>query len=544
VIFGRVPLADARGAILAHNLKTADRVVRKGALLDTAACELLRAAGYDDVMVLKLEPGDVPEGEAATRLGQLLLNSNLRTSKDVHGRVNLFAETDGLLRLDIDKIVRLNRIDEAITLATLPDRSVLAKGDMIATLKIIPFAVSGTAMEIAEALIRQGAPALTLKAFQPLKVGLVLTQLPHVKDVTISHTIEATRARVEQHGGTLLPTLTTPHEVLPLASAVMELLGMGAEIVLISGASAVTDRQDVAPAAIIEAGGEITHFGMPVDPGNLICFGKIGARHAIVLPGCARSPKQNGIDWVLDLIFAGEDVGPAEVAQMGVGGLLKEIETRPAPRARESEAGFGVAPKSKPRVAALVLAAGLSRRMAPQNKLLAMLSNGQRMIQATADRVLASSASPVIVVSGYQDRQIHEALAERKVRFVHAPDHAEGLAASLRAGIAALSNSIGAVLVCLGDMPLVESSTMDRIIDAYDQSEGREIIIPCFDGQRGNPVLWGQRFFPELITLSGDTGARQILHKYMEYVSEVSVDSDAVLRDFDTLEALQGVVQG
>jgi len=544
VIFGRVRLADARGAILAHNLKTADRVVRKGALLDAAACELLRAAGYADVMVLKLEPGDVPEGEAATRLGQLLLNSDLRASKDVHGRVNVFAETDGLLRLDINKILRLNSIDEAITLATLPDRSVLVKGDMIATLKIIPFAVSGTSMEIAEALIRQGAPALTLKAFQPLNVGLVLTQLPHVKDITISHTIEATRARVEQHGGSLLQTLTTPHEVSPLASAVNELLDMGAEILLISGASAVTDRQDVAPAAIIEAGGEITHFGMPVDPGNLICFGKIGARHAIVLPGCARSPKQNGIDWVLDLIFAGEDVGPAEVAQMGVGGLLKEIETRPAPRARESEAGFGVAPKSKPRVASLVLAAGLSHRMAPQNKLLAILPNGQRMIQATVDRVLSSSASPVIVVSGHQDRQIREALADRKVRFVHAPDYVEGMAASLRAGIAALSNSIGAVLVCLGDMPLVESSTIDRIIAAYDEAEGREIIIPCFDGQRGNPVLWGQRFFPELLTLSGDTGARQILHRYMEYVSEVGVDSDAVLRDFDTMEALQGVAWG
>ncbi len=541
MIFGRVPLADAGGAILAHNLKTADRVVRKGALLDAAACELLRAAGYDDVMVLKLEPGDVPEGEAATRLGQLLLNSGLRTSKDVHGRVNLFAETDGLLRLDINKIVRLNRVDEAITLATLPDRSVLAKGDMIATLKIIPFAVSGTTMEIAEALIRQGAPPLTLKAFQPLKVGLVLTQLPHVKDVTITHTIEATRARIEQHGGSLFPTLTTPHDVSPLASAVKELVVMGAEVVLISGASAVTDRQDVAPAAIIEAGGKITHFGMPVDPGNLICFGKIGARHAIVLPGCARSPKQNGIDWVLDLIFAGEDVGPAEVAQMGVGGLLKEIETRPAPRARESEGGFGVAPKSKPRVAGLVLAAGLSRRMAPQNKLLAMLPTGQRMIQASVDRVLGSSASPVIVVSGHQDRQIREALADRKVRFVHAPDYADGMAASLRAGIAAMSNSIGAVLVCLGDMPMVDSATMDRIIGAYDPSEGREIVIPCFDGQRGNPVLWGRRFFPELLALSGDTGARQILYKFMEYVSEVSADSDSVLRDFDTPEALQGV---
>jgi molybdenum cofactor cytidylyltransferase len=542
MIFGRVPLAQAHGGILAHNLKTADRVIRKGALLDKAAYELLQAAGYDEVTVLQLEPGDVPEGEAAIRLGQLLLAPGLRRSEDVHGRVNIFAEVDGLLRLDIDKIERLNQVDESITLATLPDRSVVSKGDMIATLKIIPFAVTATNMETAETLIMNGSAVIALKPFQPVKVGFVLTQLPHLKDVTITHTIEATRIRIESHGGVMLAPIETAHEVPPLANAVRALLALGAEMILISGASAVTDRQDVAPAAIVEAGGEITHFGMPVDPGNLICFGKIGPRHAIVLPGCARSPKQNGIDWVLDLIFAGEDVGPKEVAKMGVGGLLKEIETRPAPRSRAHDPGFGAVPKSKPRIAALVLAAGLSRRMAPWNKLLALLPSGQTMIAQTVDNVLATSASPVVVVVGHQDELIRDALTDKKIRFVHAPDFADGMAASLRAGMTALSNGIGAVLICLGDMPLINPSELNRIISAYDPSEGREIIIPSHDGQRGNPVLWGRRFFNELLNLSGDSGAKQILHKYMEYVSEIPIETDSVLRDFDTTEALKTIV--
>jgi molybdenum cofactor cytidylyltransferase len=541
MIFGRLPLAEARGGIIAHNLKTADRVIRKGALLDAAAYDLLVAAGYDEITVLKLEPGDVPEGEAAMGLGQLLLSPCIRRSNDVHGRVNLFAEASGLLRLDTAKIERLNQIDEAITLATLPDRTVVAKDDMIATLKIIPFAVSADAMDRAVRLIQEGEPAFTLKPFRSLKVGLVLTQLPHIKDVTISHTIEATKDRIEAHGGILLPSLTTSHETSSLVEAITNLLGMDTDIILVSGASAVTDRQDVAPSAIVEAGGEIIHFGMPVDPGNLICFGKIGSRHAIVLPGCARSPKQNGIDWVLDMIFAGEDIGPGEVARLGVGGLLKEIETRPAPRARETEAGFGTAPAAKPRVAALVLAAGLSSRMAPQNKLLAVLPSGQAMIAETVDRILASAASPVIVVVGHQEQQIRQALAGKNVRFVHAIDYAEGLAASLRAGVAALSDGIGAAMICLGDMPLVEKSSLDRIISAFDPAEGREIILPVYDGQRGNPVLWGQRFFNELRNLSGDAGARQILHKYMEYVSEVSAASDSVLRDFDTPETLESL---
>jgi len=539
MIFGQVPLAKARGGILAHNLKTADRVLRKGALIDAAAYDMLEAAGYAEVTIARLEPGDVPEGEAATRLGEFLRRPHLRRSADVHGRVNLFAEADGLLRLDASKIEQLNLIDEAITLATLPDRSVVKSGDMIATLKIIPFAVSARAMDAAETLIH-GADLIALKPFSALKAGLVLTELPQLKDAAITHTIEATRSRIEAHNGVLLPALRTAHEIAPLTAAINDLVAAGADLILISGASAVTDRQDVAPRAIEEAGGRITHFGMPVDPGNLICFGEIAGRHAIVLPGCARSPKLNGIDWVLDLIYAAEPVTRLDIARMGIGGLLKEIETRPAPRARDRETGFGAAPKAKPRIAAIVLAAGLSTRMG-SNKLLAPLPDGRLMIARTVDNVLASAAHPVIVVTGHQEAEIHAALAGRDIRFLHAPGYRSGMSESFRAGIAALADSIGAALIVLGDMPLVDASALDRIMAAYDPEEGREIVMPVHDGQRGNPVLWGRKFFPELLGVSGDIGARNVLLRHMESVAEVVMDTDAVLRDFDTRDALEGL---
>jgi molybdenum cofactor cytidylyltransferase len=536
MIFGRVPLPAARGAILAHNLKTADRVLRKGALIDAAAYAMLEQAGYDSVTVARLEPGDVPEGEAATRLGEHLRRDHLRRSDDVHGRVNLFAEADGLLRLDVAALESLNLIDESITLATLPDRSVVAKGDMLATLKIIPFAVSARAMDKAVTLI-QTETLIALKPFAPLKTGLILTELPQLKDSAIEHTIDATRARIESHTGILLPPLRTPHEIAPLTAAIKSLLADGAELILISGASAVTDRQDVAPAAIVQAGGHITHFGMPVDPGNLICFGEIAGIHAIVLPGCARSPKLNGIDWVLDLIFAGEPITAQKIARMGEGGLLKEAEARPIPRAREQESGFGARPREKPRIAAIILAAGLSRRMG-SNKLLAELPTGQKMLAATVDNVLASAAHPVIVVTGHQDEDIRKILADRPVSFVHAETYAAGMAESLRAGIAALSKNIAAALIVLGDMPLVEPATINALLAAYDPEEGRDIVVPIHDGQRGNPVLWGAKFFPDLLSLTGDTGARNILVQNMESVAEVDCPTDSILRDFDTKDAL------
>lgn len=537
MIFGRVALAASRGGILAHNLKVADRVLRKGALVDDTAYAMLAAAGYAQVTIARLEPGDVPEGEAATQLGTALCGADLRCSEDVHGRVNLFATADGLLRLNGEAIGRLNGVDESVTLATLADRAVVREGDMVATLKIIPFAVTGAVMARARALIGAVPGMLALRRFAPLRVGLILSKLPQLKDAAISHTISATQTRIEAHGGVMLPPVETAHETPPIAQAITGLLAAGAEIILISGASAVTDRQDVAPAAIILAGGEITHFGMPVDPGNLICFGQIGGRAAIVLPGCARSPALNGIDWVLDRIFAGEAVDGGAIAGMGVGGLLKEIETRPAPRTAKAS-GYGKSPRAIPMVAALVLAAGRSTRMGATNKLLAEMPGGGAMIGRTVANVSASAARPVLVVTGHQDGAVRAALAGANVRFIHAEDYADGLAASLHTGIAALGADVGAALICLGDMPLVSTAVIDRLIAAYDPAEGREIVLPRFDGQRGNPVLWGRRFFPELLALRGDAGARQILHRYMEFVAEIAVDEDAVLLDFDTPEAL------
>ena len=319
-----------------------DRVLRKGTLVDTADLALLRTAGYEEVTIARLEPGDMPEGQAAIHLGENLIGPGIRRSQDVHGRVNLFAEHRGLLRLDAPGIRQLNLIDEAVTLATLPDRTVVEKDDLVATLKIIPFAVSAPTISAAETLLRQ-RPVLSVKPFLRLSTGLILTKLPQLKDTAIARTIEVTQARIAANGGTMLSPRETPHEIPPLVKAITGLLAEGVDMILISGASAVTDRLDVVPQAIVEAGGRITRFGMPVDPGNLICFGMIGVRPVIVLPGCARSPKLNGIDWVLNRLFAGEAVDPEDVAAMGVGGLLQEIETRSPPRDVKALAEFGVA---------------------------------------------------------------------------------------------------------------------------------------------------------------------------------------------------------
>jgi molybdenum cofactor cytidylyltransferase len=190
-------------------------------------------------------------------------------------------------------------------------------------------------------------------------------------------------------------------------------------------------------------------------------------------------------------------------------------------------------------IAIIVLAAGKSSR-AMENKLLAAAPGGGTMIGQTVDHAMAAGTGVVMVVTGHQKDQVRDTLAGRSVRFVHALDYAEGIAASLRAGIAALDSEVEASLICLGDMPLVEPTDMRRIMDAYDPGNKREIIIPTYQGKRGNPVLWGRRFFPELSALAGDSGGRVILHQHAQFIREIAVDSEAVRLDFDTPEQLAG----
>jgi len=543
--FGSAPLEDARGAIMAHSQKVGERMIRKGSLLDEAAIAALRESGATEVICARLDPGDVPEDIAADRLATALLSPLIARSRAATGRVNLVAEAPGLLRVDAARIDRLNSIDEAVTIGTLPDYAVAAPKDLLATIKIIPFAVSGTTLSVAEAMARQGQSPLTLHPFRALKVGLVVTQLPGLKDSVTEKTIAITEARINALTGTLLPPVQCAHHEDPIGRALESLTGIGAELLLVIGASAVVDRRDVGPMGIVQAGGEILHFGMPVDPGNLICLGRIGNRPALVLPGCARSPSLNGIDFVLTRLFADVAVTPRDIMRMGVGGLLKEMETRPMPREKApATPRSGVAPRSAPVVGAIVLAAGRSRRMAPHNKLMVPDRAGKPMIARVVDNVLSSRARPILVVTGHQAEQVEHALGGRPVRFVHAPDYAEGLSASLKAGIAAMPSECAAALVCLGDMPLVTGRMMDRLLEMYDPHEGRLIVLPTFRGKQGNPMIWDRQFFPEILGISGDSGARFLVGKHAEVVCEVEMADDAVLRDFDTTESLATLPKG
>src|SRR5258706_1321750 len=525
--FGIFPLAEAEGAIPVHSLRAGGRLFKKGRLLGKAELDALAAAGITEVTAARLEPGDVPEDAAATRVATALASEGIRLSAAFTGRTNLYALCSGLAVLNPPGIDAVNLIDESVTVATLAPHAVVAPGEMVATVKVIPYAAPEWAVEAA-ANAAMKAP-IRVASFVPMRVGLVSTHLPGQKPSLLDKNRSALEARLAPLGGTLILERRTAHATQSVADALAEAEAAGAELLFVFGASAITDRRDVIPAGIIAAGGAVSHFGMPVDPGNLLLLGSLRAKPVIGLPSCARSPKVNGFDFVLQRLFARLPVGSEDLMRMGVGGLLQEIPSRPQPREIEP------APLRAPRIAAVVLAAGLASRMG-SNKLLQEW-RGKPLLRWTVEATLASQAEPVIVVTGHDAAKIEAALSGLNVEFVHNAQFRDGLSTSLKAGLAAVPSATDGALVVLGDMPEINAGLIDRMIAAFSPADGRSICIAMHQHRRGNPVLWARRFFGDIAALAGDAGAKPLLDLHEELVCEIDADA-AVLRDIDTPEAL------
>lgn len=325
--FGAVALAQAEGAILAHSVPLPGGRLRKGVVLGAGDLQVLAAAGLREVVVARLDPGDVTEDAAAARLAAALVpdpaGQGLVPSQAFTGRVNLNAAGPGVVELDAGAILALNLVDPAITLATLPPLHRVAPGLLVGTVKIIAYAVPEAALAAACAA---ATAAIRIRPVVRRTAGLVLTEVPGMDEKLARKGRRAIEARLRALGITLAESRTVPHDSGAIAAALGEIPG---DILLILTGSATSDAQDTAPGALRLAGGVVERFGMPVDPGNLLFLGRLRDRPVIGLPGCARSPALNGADWVLERIACGIALTGADIAAMGVGGLLKEIPVRP-----------------------------------------------------------------------------------------------------------------------------------------------------------------------------------------------------------------------
>ena len=516
--FGLIPVTAAVGAVLAHSVAG----LRKGRVLAAEDVARLQAAGITEVMAARLSAGDVPENAAAARLAARLAGAGVAAAPAATGRANLHATQTGLLVMDQGALMALNAIDEGLTLATLPPFRRVQAGGLVGTVKILPYAMGGAGVARGEAAARPIAVA----PFVRQRVGLVITRTERGKASLADKAEAATAARVEALGGRGATVRRVAHAISAIAAALSEMADH--DVVLVAGEAAIADRGDVVPQGIVAAGGRLSHFGLPVDPGNLLLLAELRGVPVIGVPSCARSLKRNGFDLVLERVMAGLTPGPLDLGAMGVGGLLSEIASRPSPR----DAG-GL--RRQGHVAGLVLAAGQSRRMG-RTKLLEPVA-GAPLVRRVAEKLVGLGLAEVIVVTGHDAEGVAAALAGLPLRLVHNENYAQGLARSLRTGIAALGPEVTAALVCLGDMPRVAVEDMAALVQA---GAGGRVAVPVRGGRRGNPVLWPAAHFAALMALTGDQGARGLLTTLQDVV-EVAASDDGIFTDIDTPDDLRSV---
>ena len=534
--FGRVPVLESEGAILASSLKVLGKKWKKGRKLSRFDVEVLIDQGHQSIVVARLEDDDVDENTAAEAIARVIAGDGLEIRKAATGRCNLYAKHRGLFVVSSESINATNCVNEAFTIATLPSHSYVFAGKLVVSVKVIPYGVSRTSLDECITEANYGPPTANVFAYRKMSIGLIQTTTEWLSSNLLEKGEALLRSRANEVESEITVSETCEHHEDAVKFRLLEYYKKDLDMIFVLGASAIQDRCDVVPQGVVASGARIQHFGMPVDPGNLLLMAKHRSTHVIGLPGCVRSPKRNGFDFVFERLAAGIEVLPQDIMYMGVGGLVTESVQRPERRVT----GTLSTNVEKPRVAAIVLAAGRSARMGEQTKLFLKIKDCS-MLQQVVRNLESSLVERIFVVTGHERERVREELSDAKVTFVHNRDYAKGLSTSLRCALAQLPKKYDAALVCLGDMPYVNGKQIDGLIDAFSPATEKSICVPTYQGKRGNPVLWSRRFFQEIMEVQGDVGARHLIGEYEDLVVEVEVDNVGVMTDIDTPQAYAAI---
>lgn len=335
--FSSVPLPHAAGKILGHNIAAPDghRLLKKGKPLTETDLHALAAIGRASVYVAEMEPDDVGENDAARRVGQAVVGANIHLVGPSTGRMNLFADGLGLLRVDVERLAEINDC-EGLTIATLLSNTPVQPKEMVATVKVIPYALPETTVHRAEMIAAQTEPPLiSIDMLTPRAVSMIFSGSPSLKD-KLNTEFAPLRERIETLGSHITQTAYIPLEdeqgEALLAETLCRHLQAGASLIVLAGETAIMDRRDIVPRALERAGGQVEVVGAPVDPGNLLMLGYLQDVPVLGAPGCARSKKTNLVDWVLPRLLVGDRLQRWDFISLGHGGLLEDTHQRPMPR--------------------------------------------------------------------------------------------------------------------------------------------------------------------------------------------------------------------
>ena len=528
--FGDVLVAEAAGAILAHSLRLGTAVLKKGRVLSPA--DIADPPGSTE----SWRPGSIPAtfAKAATRIAAAAAGDGIATATAT-GRANLFAEARGLLVVDRDRLDRLNSVDEAVTLGTRLCRGRAAPDGRDGQDHPVRRAASGGR---GRRRLRRGRREAAARRRVCAAPACRPTNCRGSKRSNLGWTAMtawrlARRLFISPNRRALQSAICTPAQC---AGAIES----GARDGRVADAwrSAIVD---LARPVILRSLRRQTRpfFGMR-QPASC-CSSGMSREASAQAYGCARSPKVNGFDWVglSELVMAEFQVYFARSCGWApAGSSPKSRRGRCCPQARKNPAPEG-GKEAAARPAHRRAAAG-GRPVEPDGRAEQALGRDRRAADGGAH-----GAAPVVVACPPDHRRARQPGRRRRRRARQVAGRAgaqpglrRGAVDLTERGLQALLPDCDGVIVCLGDMPLVAGRDLDRLIAAFNPLEGRAIIVPTRRGKRGNPVLWARRFFPEMAELAGDVGAKHLIGEHADLVCEVEMDSDGVLVDVDTPDAL------
>ncbi len=522
---------ESLGSVIAQTYNLPGKTISKGTFVTSEIVDYFKEVDVQTILCAVPDNGDIHEDEAANIISNAIDRSHIYAESASTGRVNFKSQALCLVRYKRDLIKEVNLVDESIAFSIVEHNQLLAKNDLIATLKIIPFFTQKKYVDQVISILDKNELFKT-HSLNKKEVSLIQTSFVWQKKSMFKATSNVTRNRLESLDCSLNEEKLIRHDYNVLRTEIRSSIESGIDILLISGASAIIDRSDYIPKAILSEGGEIIQYGLAVDPGNLLLVGKIAETTIIGMPGCARSPKLNGFDWVLQLLMADIPVVKEELAEMGAGGLLMEIASRPLPRALAKSVN-----KREKKIMGVILAAGNSRRMGKDNKLLKNI-DGAPLIRNIALEITKSDLDSCSIVLGYQSDKVADVIKDLNINLILNPLWKEGQASSLKVALNSLTSSYSDLLVMLGDLPGIKSGHINRIIEEHLSSENRrsKITIPSFKGEKGNPVIWGKSFFHDLSNLEGDVGGRVLFDQHPAAINLIEMDDPGVVTDTDTPE--------
>ena len=326
----KIPVEEAVGAVLPHDMT---KIVpgefkgvgfKKGHIIREEDIGELKKIGKNFIYVLDLPEGQLHEDDAALRIAQAISGENIEWTFPKEGKSTLLSKLDGLLTIETDRLLDINRL-EHIAVATIRTMTPVRAGQVVAATRVIPLAIAESGIRQVEQ-IAQRSPVLRVRPYRKLKVGAVVTGTEVYQGLIKDGFDEFVGTKVEMYGCDLTKKIIVPDDADAIADAISQLLKSGCELVLTTGGLSV-DPDDVTPSGIKQAGANVINYGSPVFPGAMVLYAEHGDVPILGLPACVYYARTTILDILLPRILAGEGIVPDTFAQMGHGGLCRECET-------------------------------------------------------------------------------------------------------------------------------------------------------------------------------------------------------------------------